>query len=325
MLEILAIAKAMPARRQSMEAASAELALSNKDRRMYERFFGLQNFPHDPAEPLAVMVAGAIAALPAMEAPPDVVVHCHTLLSSGPNRSDALLPTQLFATAPQTEAFSATMCHCASGVAVLELLHRMLAPGQTALVIVADKAFHPAVRLIRNTTIMGEGAVAMRVGHRAGRFAFVGGHSERLGRYSIITGRLDDVTDPGFAEEYVDFTAACILRAVAKAGMTVADLRFVLPHNVNLPSWDQIAARIGAARDQIYLQNVARYGHTFGADPFLNLVDADAAGLLATGDHVALVSVGLGATAACAILRVGARAEQTITSPISQPEWSVAS
>jgi 3-oxoacyl-[acyl-carrier-protein] synthase III len=324
MLEILDIAVALPDQYQTMAEASIELSLSHKDSRMYARFFGLHTFPHDATEPLAKMVERAVAGLaPGRD---DLVVHCHTLLSSGPSRADTLLPIQLFAGDAGCEAFSATMCHCASGVAVLELLERMLSQGQTALVIVADKAFHPAVRLIRNTTIMGEGAVAMRVGHRIepqrGRYAFVGGHTERRGRYSIITGRLDDVTDPGFAEEYVDLTATCIERAVSKAGLAIGDLRFVLPHNVNLPSWDQIAQRLGAIRGQIFLQNVARYGHTFGADPFLNLVDAERAGLLATADHVALVSVGLGATAACAILRVGERAN--IQEMKSQPEWSVA-
>ena len=305
MLEITDIAAILPGTVQPIAEASIDLMLLPKDRRMYERFFGLAAFPLDPAEPLATLVARAVAALPA-GARPDLIVHCHTLLSSGPARADNLAPIERLA-AGGTESFSATMCHCASGVAVLEMLGRVLSPGQTALVIVADKAFHPAVRLIRNTTIMGEAAVAFRVsqGGGAGRFTFVGGKSDRLGRYSIITGRLDDVTDPGFAEDYTPFTARCIEAALDRAGVAMADLRLILPHNVNLPSWDQIAQRLGARRDQVFTANIARYGHTFGADPYLNLVDAAALGLLAPGDTVALVSVGLGATAACAVLRAG--------------------
>jgi 3-oxoacyl-[acyl-carrier-protein] synthase-3 len=305
MLEITDIAGILPASSQGFAEASAELQLSTKDSRLYERFFGLATFPLDPAESLATLVERAVAALPPAGRP-DLIVHCHTLLSSGPARGDNPAPVERLSVAG-SEIFSATMCHCASGVAVLEMLDRLLRPGQTALVIVADKAFHPAVRLIRNTTIMGEAAVAFRVsqGTGKGRFAFAGGRSERLGRYSIITGRLDDVTDPGFAEDYVPFTARCIEVAVEKAGLRVSDLRLILPHNVNLPSWDQIAQRLGAQRGQLFTCNIPRYGHTFGADPFLNLVDATDAGLLASGDAVALVSVGLGATAACAVLRVG--------------------
>jgi 3-oxoacyl-[acyl-carrier-protein] synthase III len=320
MLEIADIAVILPGPRQRFAEASAELHLSVKEGRMYERFFGLAEFPLDPAESLADLVERAVAALPPAP-PPDLVVHCHTLLSSGPARGDNPAPVERMA-AGGTEGFSATMCHCASGVAVLEMLDRLLSRGQSALVIVADKAFHPAVRLIRNTTIMGEAAVAFRVTHGAvcGRFAFVGGRSERLGRYSIITGRLDEETDPGFAEDYVPFTARCIEAALQRAGLRVGDLRLILPHNVNLPSWDQIGQRLGARRDQLFTANVPRYGHTFGADPFLNLVDATAAGLLAPGDAVALVSVGLGATAACAVLRAGpASAPASVPSARSCP------
>jgi 3-oxoacyl-[acyl-carrier-protein] synthase-3 len=81
-------------------------------------------------------------------------------------------------------------------------------------------------------------------------------------------------------------------------------VRLVLPHNVNLPSWDQISDCCGAERDQVYLRNVPRFGHTFNADPFLNLVDAMAEGRLSPGDLVLLVSVGLGATASCSIFEV---------------------
>ncbi|WGW04522.1 3-oxoacyl-[acyl-carrier-protein] synthase III C-terminal domain-containing protein [Tropicibacter oceani] len=303
MFDILDIETTVSARSITVSQACAQLTLSNKDRRMYERFFGLASIPSDPTQSLNVMTGAAIARL--LEGPeaPDLVVHCHTLLSSGPCRSDSAVPVHLIE-AGKTEVFSATMCHCASGVAVLEMVESLLPENGTALIVVSDKAFHPAVQLIRNTTLMGDGAAAILVGKRPGRFRYLGGHTERLGAYSIITGLVGEETDTAFADEYIEFTARCIELALVNAGITIADVRLILPHNVNIPSWDQIAQRIGAARDQIWLKNVSRYAHTFGADPFLNLADADRDGALAPGDHVALVSVGLGATAACAVLQV---------------------
>lgn len=303
MLEILDIKTAMPAQWQSVTQVGDELALSMKDKRMYERFFGLNQIPLDPNQPLHEMTADAVQQLLTGEFAPDLVVHCHTLLSSGPARSDAAIPLKLFANS-DAEIFSATMCHCASGVAVLEMVESILPENGIGLIIVGDKAFHPAVRLIKNTTIMGDGAVAMLVARRPGRFKYVASHTERLGQYAIITGRLGDETDTAFAAEYVDFTTRCIQKALVAAKLGVDDLRFVFPHNVNTPSWDQISDQLGVPRDRIYLNNVSRYAHTFGADPFLNLFDAEQSGELAPGDHVALVSVGLGATASCAILQV---------------------
>ena len=303
MLDILDIETAVPSKSISVSSACDELTLSNKDKRMYERFFGLAEIPSDPDEPLNTMTGSAVTRLLDGPNPPDIVVHCHTLLSSGPFRDDSAIPVQLFRPG-RTEVFSATMCHCASGVAVLEMVDALLPEDGTALIVVSDKAFHPAVRVIRNTTLMGDGAAAILVGKRPGRFRYVGSHTERLGEYSIITGRLGEETDTAFADEYIDFTQRCIRLALQNAGIGVEDLRLVMPHNVNIPSWEQIARNIGASRDQIWLNNVGRYAHTFGADPFLNLVDADRAGALAPGDYVALVSVGLGATASCAVLQV---------------------
>lgn len=303
MLDILDIETSVPSKVISVQAACEELTLSKKDKRIYERFFGLADIPIDPDQPLNALTGAAIARLMGGPDAPDMVVHCHTLLSSGPCRSDSGIPVQLFHPS-KTEVFSATMCHCASGVAVLEMVDAILPEDCTALIMVSDKAFHPAVRVIRNTTLMGDGAAAILVGKRPGRFRYKGGHTERLGAYSIITGRLGEETDTAFADEYIDFTQRCILLALENAEIDVTQVRYVMPHNVNIPSWEQIARNIGASRDQIWLRNVSRYAHTFGADPFLNLVDADSEAALAPGDYVALVSVGLGATASCAVLQV---------------------
>ena len=310
MLDILDIETAVPERSVTVSEICAELGVSNKDRRMYERFFGLETIPSDPAQPLNVLTGNAARRFLGGPDAPDLMVHCHTLLSSGPFRSDAAIPVHLgrpLARQGRTEVFSATMCHCASGVAALELVESLLPEGGTALIVISDKAFHPAVRQIRNTTLMGDGAVAILVGKGAkakGRYRYLGSHTERLGLYSIITGRLGDETDTDFANEYIDFTVRCIRRGAMAAGITPDDLALILPHNVNIPSWDQIASALGLPRDRVWLENVHRYGHTFGADPFLNLSDAGRAARLMSGDHLALVSVGLGATASCAVLRV---------------------
>ena len=132
MLDILDIETAVPAKSISVSAACDELTLSNKDKRMYERFFGLARIPSDPDLPLNAMTAGAVTRLLQGPTPPDIVVHCHTLLSSGPFRGDSAIPVQLFRPG-KTEVFSATMCHCASGVAVLEMVDALLPPDGTAL------------------------------------------------------------------------------------------------------------------------------------------------------------------------------------------------
>ncbi len=303
MLGILDIRKSVPERGLHISEAAKALHLGRSSELMYDRFFGLRHIPGDPDQSISEVCRKALEPLQALYPRPEIVVHCRTLLSAGPVRSDSGHPLTLFDN-DSAEVFSATMCHCASGVAVFEMLDALLSANGTALVLLSDKPFHPAIQHIRNTTIMGEGAVAMMVGRQEGRFRHVASVTHRYGTYSIITGHVGDETDLDFANEYIDMTIGCIREALNSAGLDVARLKFVLPHNVNIPSWETIAKGIGIDRGRVYLKNIANYGHTFTADPFLNLLDADREGALGPGDYIALVSVGLGATASCGIFQV---------------------
>lgn len=305
MLGILDIEKAVPISARHVRDLARELNISRANSLMYERFFGLSLIPNDPDQSIKDMSWAALERLWKDNARPNFILHCHTLLSAGPLRSDSGHPTSLFRM-DEGEVFSTTMCHCASGVAVFELLDGLLSGEETALILISDKAFHPAVQHIQNTTLMGDGAVALLVGRKPGQFRYLGSATKRYGEYSIITGHVGEDTDLDFADQYANITAETIRAGLKSAGVGIQDLRYILPHNVNIPSWEAIARDIGARRDQLFLRNIPSYGHTFGADPFLNLMDASARGEIVQGDLVALVSVGLGATASCAVFQADA-------------------
>jgi 3-oxoacyl-[acyl-carrier-protein] synthase-3 len=67
-----------------------------------------------------------------------------------------------------------------------------------------------------------------------------------------------------------------------------------------------LARRLGLAPGRVYLQNVPRLGHCFGADPFINARDAIAEGRIGEGARVLLVSVGMGMSATTVLARVAA-------------------
>jgi 3-oxoacyl-[acyl-carrier-protein] synthase III len=321
MFDILDIRVALPERLQTIEDASEELFLSSKDRRMYARFFGLETFPRDSGQTLNAMMGHACAKLAEAtgftKEDLDLVIYCHTLMSIGPIHQDMVLPFAMFTT-DRNEAFSVTMNHCATAVSVLEMIDLLLPETGVSLVIIGDKGFHPVLREIKNTTIMGESAVAMLVSRSVGKFRHVVTHTERRCRYAVMTGLIGAAEELGFAKEYVGFVADCIAKTLHRAKLKIEQIKLVLPHNVNLPSWEQISESAGALSDQIYLKNVPRYGHTFNADPYLNLVDAALEGQLQTGDYILLVSVGLGATASSAILQVNDTAQKISAYPAKE-------
>ena len=312
---VLGMASHLPARSDTVADVAEDLRLSPLQIKMFHRLFGLQHMPHDPdltlEDMLAAALDGLIAQVPEGVARARHLLHCHTIPQVRPaqRRLDSGLPRGV-------EHLSLTLAHCASSVLALDLVAPMLAPGETAILLVGEKAFHRRVRLIEDTTIMSEGAVALLVGRADDqpadlapdlasdlahpRWRVLGTHVTQAGAYAISRGHPTE--NPPLVEDYVGFVAGHISAALQRFGLTPADLRLVLPHNVNMVSWAGIARQLALPLDKVFLRNVPRLGHCFGADPFLNLMDADAAGLLAPGDRALCVSVGMGMSAASALI-----------------------
>lgn len=100
-------------------------------------------------------------------------------------------------------------------------------------------------------------------------------------------------------------------RALARAGMTVADIDVFIPHQANIRIMDAAAKRLGLDDSRVYA-NVARYGNTSAASIPLALAEARMEGRLKPGDTLAMVGFGAGLSWASCIVtwtpRVGAMA-----------------
>lgn len=307
MLTLLDIQLHFPARTEKLDDIAASLLLSHDQHRMFGRFFGFDTFHCDPEQSLpdllGVAAEGSLARNDQIGTRLTHVIHCHTLPTTSivdGLQSKVLGPFS----AKGIEVFSAAMGHCATGLSILGLLDSILAKDDVALVIIGEKAFHLGIRVIENATIMGEGVCAILVGRGNGPYHVLASMTHHDGRFAIIKGEPHEPLQEGFAEAYVDFACDSILRSLGRFGVGLGDLRCVLPHNVNIPSWAQIAKRLGIGLDRIMLSTISRYGHCFGADPFINLQHARSHGLVGPSDLVLLFSIGLGMTASAALVSV---------------------
>lgn len=307
MLTLFDIGLHFPDRVEKLGAVAEELALSRDQTRMYGRFFGFDSFRCDPEQALAPLLHEASRLV--LERNRELngrlthVVYCHTLSSTTVFAGETHPVLEPF-TARGLEACSVTMNHCATGLTALNILDMVLSDNDVALVLIGEKAFHRVIRVIENATIMGEVGCALLVGRGAGPYQILGSATSHDGRFALITGRPGDDSLDAFGDNYVEFACESIHRALTRFGVRLADIRCVMPHNVNIPSWSQIAQQIGLDPNRIHLSTIGRYGHCFGADPFINLVHARHEGVVCPSDVVLLFSVGLGATASSALIEV---------------------
>ncbi|MFP1730556.1 3-oxoacyl-[acyl-carrier-protein] synthase III C-terminal domain-containing protein [Lonsdalea quercina] len=291
---------------QTLDEAARALGLTRIETRMFERFYGLRQFPHDESQNLTALIEPALQNIvgrhAAMADDIKLCVHCHTIPSVTPFDAPILPSLVRRVVGEHVEYAGYTMSHCATGLVALEQLASWLGDDEYALVIIAEKAFHPKVQLIADTTIMGEAACVLLVSRRPGPVRLLGTTTTRDGQFSINSGHFTDASPMHFPHSYTDFVCRHIIKSLEHAGLDLNDIAHIAPHNVNLTSWKDIERTLSLPAGKIVMENIAQYGHCFGADPFINLQHLIETRQIKPGDKVLLISIGLGITAASAIV-----------------------
>jgi 3-oxoacyl-[acyl-carrier-protein] synthase III len=98
------------------------------------------------------------------------------------------------------------------------------------------------------------------------------------------------------------------LRAVHAAGLRLADVDLLIPHQANVRIIDAVARRIGLDEARVFV-NISSYGNTSAATIPVALTEALEQGRIRPGSVLALAAFGAGLTWASAVLRWGDRVE----------------
>ena len=94
---------------------------------------------------------------------------------------------------------------------------------------------------------------------------------------------------------YFPLARRTLVDAAARAGLDLASIDLLIPHNLNLKSWRIMAEIVGVPLNRIFTENIARIGHVVASDNIINYVDAVDQGRVRKGDRVALFVMGFGA------------------------------
>lgn len=289
--------------REPIEKLAGPLGLTDMQVRLFRRFHGLREVGREPATSLADLLLKATAGLgdlsrvryvlyartmPVVAAYPDNPLHdvCAALGVDG-----AL-------------AFTVTQQSCASGLLAVDIAGRLLAadpPDARALVLSGEKAFTREAELFPDTTVFGEGAAACLVSASGERDRMLSFASNVRGEFDSVTG----ANNAKLQREYRPSLVEVIRRALDAAGTTLDDIRVILPHNVNLVTWQRMCVLLGLPTDRVVLDNIPVSGHVYSADVFINYRTARERGLLRPGDRylAAVVGAGGGATFAAMVLQ----------------------
>ena len=167
---------------------------------------------------------------------------------------------------------------------------------RTVLCVSADRLPHGSSREVVYN-LVSDGACAMLVRRGAARNRIVATHQVTKGAF-WDSGSLENE----IIAAYFPTARTVIEDTLRKAGVTLDDIAWVIPHNVSLRSWEILLGLIGCPREKLFTRNIGRIGHTIAADNFINLRDATDAGLLRKGDLLLLFTFGYGLNWSCMVL-----------------------
>jgi 3-oxoacyl-[acyl-carrier-protein] synthase-3 len=292
----------LPPHSVPIEAAMDPVMLPAAQARLLRRFYGLDQVCWDPDADLAGILLSAARGLTMLRGREHLVryvIAARTLHAVVPPHVNVLREVcgQLGLT--HAIAFAVTQHACASGLLAVDLAGRLLAADgdqdALALVLVGEKAFTPAAQAIPGTTVMGEGTAAALVSLEGDRNRLLSYATCTRGEYSDGL-FLKPEAAAQFQQEYPQVLTEVMKAAAARAGLDLADIDLLLPHNVNRLSWARLCDLSGYPLERVFLENIPVTGHCFCADPFINLRSATERGRLIPGDRYLMAAVGLGST-----------------------------
>jgi 3-oxoacyl-[acyl-carrier-protein] synthase-3 len=212
---------------------------------------------------------------------------------------------------------------CSGFVYALDIASHFVASHtyNTVLVIGAEKMSSVIDWTDRNTCVLfGDGAGAAVLqnrpnahgllttclgsdGGKAGLLELPGGGSACPATIDSVTQKLHFLRMDGKEtfKNAVNAMVAAANEALNRCGVTVADVKCIIPHQANQRIMSAVAERLAAREDQIFC-NVDRYGNTSAASVAIALDEAVAGGRIIRGDLVLLVVFGAGLTWGAALI-----------------------
>jgi 3-oxoacyl-[acyl-carrier-protein] synthase III len=309
MTALEAVSVYLPPARVSIESLAGPLGLTEMQVKLFRRFHGLREIGRDPDVPLAGLLMRAVAGLDALRGQEHrvrYVLYARAMPVVVPYPVNPLHEVCRALGLGHALAFTVTHQSCAGGLLAIDIAGRLLAAGPgrgsqeepLALILSGEKAFTRDAQMFTDTTVFGEGAAACLVSASGARDRMLAYAASTRGEFDSPTGE----NDARLQREYRPSLAGVMRRALDEAGLALDDIAVVLPHNVNLVTWQRMCGLLKFPRDRVVLDNIATSGHVFCADLFANYQTACERGMLQPGDRYLAAAVGAGGGATFAAM-----------------------
>lgn len=162
------------------------------------------------------------------------------------------------------------------------------------LCITADR-FPQTAKYEQSYNLISDGAAACLLSREPQGFRLIDVHH-------ITNGAMVDASDDETVGSYFNYTCCLVQESLERAGMTMSDIRWVVPQNTNRKAWQILSRLLGLEPSQAYFPSMATTGHVISADNIINLAALADSGELRPGDRILTFMAGYGSNWQCALL-----------------------
>ncbi len=198
---------------------------------------------------------------------------------------------------PGAAVFGLTQQACTVTLGAIRTARALIASDpdvEQVLCVTADR-FPPGARYEQAYNLISDGAAACLVSPRPMGFRILACHQR-------TNGALVQVSDEETTGVYFPFTCQTIRESLAKAGLELEEIDWIVPQNMNRKAWQILSRLLRIPEERIFLESLADVGHVIAADNLINLQRLAASGDLRRGARLLLVMTGYGMNCQCLVL-----------------------
>lgn len=186
---------------------------------------------------------------------------------------------------------------CTGMLGSVRIAHALLRaePELNAILCLTSDCFPGGALYEQAYNLISDGAAACLVSRARGTFRYVAASH-------VTNGALVQASDDLTASSYFTNLHDIVHRTLARAGMSMRDVRWVTPQNTNRTAWEVLGRLLDVAPEQSFVGETSRHGHVIAADNIMNLAALAASGRLARGDRILTFSAGFGSHWQCLLL-----------------------
>lgn len=186
---------------------------------------------------------------------------------------------------------------CTSMLGSLNLARALLLaePELGSVLCVSADRFPPGALYEQAYNLVSDGAAACVVSGEPKGFKLLAWHG-------ITNGALAAASDDETVGSYFNYTHLAVQRTLAKAGLGIADVDWIVPQNMNVKAWRILARLLAFDPGRVYFESLPEVGHIISADNIVNLKRLEESGKLQRGQRVLLAMAGLGLNWQCLLL-----------------------